>query len=212
MSLPVIILGGGGHAKVLIEALRASGVTILGITDADTAKRNTSVMGIRILGDDAEVEHHAPESVLLVNGLGSIERPTARAAIFDAFVARGYSFATVVHPSAVVASDVRMDQGVQIMAGAVIQPGCTIGANTIVNTNVTVDHDCNLAGHVHLAPGTVLSGGVTVGEATHVGAGTTVIQGVRLGARVLIGAGSLVTQDIPDGVTAYGTPAKVVKK
>jgi len=98
------------------------------------------------------------------------------------------------------------------MAGAVIQPGCAIGANTVVNTHTTVDHDCNLAGHVHLAPGAVLSGGVTVGEATHVGAGTTIIQGVRLGARVLIGAGSLVTQDMPDGVTAYGIPAKVVKK
>lgn len=212
MNLPVIILGGGGHAKVLIEALRASGVTILGITDSDPAKQNTSVMGIPVLGDDAEVERHAPENVLLVNGLGSVEQPTVRAAIFDAFVARGYSFATVVHPSAVVASDMRMDKGVQIMAGAVIQPGCAIGANTVVNTHTTVDHDCNLAGHVHLAPGAVLSGGVTVGEATHVGAGTTIIQGVRLGARVLIGAGSLVTQDMPDGVTAYGIPAKVVKK
>jgi len=211
MNLPVIILGGGGHAKVLIEALRVAGVTILGIADADPAKRNTFVMGIAVLGDDTVLERHAPGSVLLVNGLGSVERPTKRAVIFDAFVAKGYSFATVIHPSAVIAADVTMEQGVQVMAGAVIQPGCDIGANTIVNTRVTVDHDCNLAKHVHLAPGVVLSGDVTVGEGTHIGAGATIIQGIRVGARVLIGAGSLVTKNMPDGVAAYGVPATVVK-
>jgi len=211
VKLPVIILGGGGHAKVLIEALRAAGVTMLGITDADPAQRDTSVLGIPVLGDDTVVGRHAPGSILLVNGLGSVERPTKRAAIFDAFVARGYSFAAVIHLSAVVAADVTLGQGVQIMAGAVVQTGCAVGADTIVNTRVAVDHDCNLARHVHLAPGVVLSGNVTVGEGTHVGVGATVIHGIHIGAGVLIGAGSLVTRDLPDGVTAYGLPAKVVQ-
>jgi UDP-perosamine 4-acetyltransferase len=212
MSRPVIIIGGGGHAKVLVEALRASSVAMLGITDADPAKHGTSVLGAAVLGGDDVLERHAPGTVLLVNGLGSVARPAARAALFDALKAKGYVFATVVHPSAVVASDAVLGEGAQVMAGAVIQPGCTIGENVVINTRAAVDHDCFIGPHVHVAPGVTLSGGVRIGGGSHIGTGAAVVQGVTIGKRCLVAAGAVVIADVAEGATVGGVPAKEVRQ
>ncbi len=211
MSLPIIILGGGGHAKVLTDALRVRGITILGITDADPAKHGSSVLGIPLLGNDTEVERYAPGSVQLVNGIGSVGRPTARAFLFDTFKTKGYTFATVVHPSAVVADDAVLGEGVQVMAGAVVQPGTIIGKNSIVNTRGSVDHDCLIGEHVHIAPGVTPSGGVRVGSGSFIGAGATVIHGVMVGADCLVAAGSVVLSDIRDKATVMGVPAREIE-
>ena len=209
MSLPVIILGGGGHAKVLIETLRSSGIAILGITDADPEKYNNSVLGIPVLGDDSVVNQHSPESVHLVNGVGSVSITHKRSTLFERFKHLGYSFATVVHPSAIIASDAVLGEGAQVMAGAVIQPGSSLGADTIVNTNATVDHDCEIGSHVHLSPGVTLSGGVRIGMGTHVGTGATVIQAIVIGTNCLVAAGSVVISNIDDGSTVAGVPARI---
>jgi UDP-perosamine 4-acetyltransferase len=208
MNLPVIILGGGGHAKVLIEALKTSKRTILGITDADPAKHNMLIMGIPVLGDDGAVLHHLPGSIRLVNGMGSVNVPRARTALFEKFKSKGYAFVTVVHPSAVIASDVALGEGAQIMAGAVIQPGSTIGMNTIVNTKASVDHDCSIGDHVHISPGVTLSGDIRVADEVHLGTGATVIQGIRIGRNSLIGAGSVVVTDVPENTEYAGVPAR----
>ncbi|GFO66060.1 acetyltransferase [Geomonas paludis] len=210
MSDPVLILGAGGHAKVLVEALLADGALIAGILDADPARLGDSLLGVPVIGDDNTAEDFPMDAVQLVNGIGSVGLPDVRKSIFDRFTARGYRFATVVHPSAVVASDVELGTGVQIMAGAVLQPGCHIGSNVIINTRASVDHDCTVGDHSHLAPGVTLSGGVTVGSGCHVGTGATVIQGVRIGDGSVVGAGAVVTKDVKAGVTVVGVPAKVV--
>jgi sugar O-acyltransferase (sialic acid O-acetyltransferase NeuD family) len=212
MNLPVLIIGGGGHAKVLIEALRLRSVTILGIIDADYSKIGTEVSGIRVIGDDSVLSAHTPEALHLVNGIGSVHVPKLRMTVFEKCKATGFTFATVIHPSAVVASDVVLDEGAQIMAGAVIQPGCTIGSNTIVNTNASVDHDCVIGNHVHLSPGVTLSGGVTIGDTVHVGSGATVIQGVTIGKNSFVGAGSVVVTNIPGNAEVMGVPAKKLIK
>lgn len=209
MNLPVIILGGGGHAKVLIEALRTANIIIVGITDADPAKQGTTLMEVAVLGDDSIVRQHAPGAVRLVNGLGSVSRPAPRAALFEAFTSEGFSFATVIHPRAVVASDATIAEGAQIMAGAVIQPGARIGRNSIVNTGAIVDHDCMIGDHAHLSPGAVLSGGVRIGNNTHVGTGATVIQGITIGTGCLVAAGAVVISNVPDGATVMGVPARI---
>jgi UDP-perosamine 4-acetyltransferase len=143
-----------------------------------------------------------------VNGLGSVESTAKRAALFQRFKGKGYRFATVVHPSAVVAGDVVLEEGVQVMAGAVIQPGTRVGENTIVNTGAIVDHDCALASHVHVAPGAVLSGGVSIGEGTHVGTGAKIIQGVRVGSHSLVAAGAVVVDPVGERARVFGVPAR----
>lgn len=212
MSLPVLVVGGGGHAKVLIEALRLRSMTILGIIDTDTAKIGTEVAGIRVIGDDKAISGYKPETLLIVNGIGSVHLPKMRTDVFEKFKAKGFTFATIIHPSAVVASDVILGEGAQIMAGVVIQPGCVIGANVIVNTRASIDHDCLIEDHVHIAPGVTLSGGVKVGNGVHIGTGATIIQGVAIGKNSVIGAGSVVTGNIESDTEVMGVPAKKIVK
>ncbi len=211
MNPPVIIIGAGGHAKVLIEALRLRSVRILGITDPDPTKTGTEILGVRVMGDDTVIGGYSAGSLHLVNGLGSVDIPKRRKDVFETFKAKGFAFATVVHPSAVVASDVVLGEGAQVMAGAVIQPGSRIGRNSIVNTNASVDHDCVIGDHVHLAPGVTLSGSVRIGDCVHVGTGATIIQEVTIGPDSVIGAGSVVLTDVSEKTQFIGVPARRTK-
>ncbi|HUJ19462.1 MAG TPA: acetyltransferase [Nitrospirota bacterium] len=212
MTQPVIILGAGGHAKVLIDTLLRMGVQLSGITDPDHAKHGSSVLGVRVLGGDEVLLSNGPEMVRLANGVGSIGESAGRRRLFERFKARGYGFMNVVHPSAVIGAEVLLSEGVQVMAGVVIQSGTTIGRNTIINTRASVDHDCSIGDHVHIAPGVTLSGGVSVEEGSHIGTGATVVQGIRIGRNSIVGAGSVVLTDVPEGVTVWGVPGKVVQQ
>lgn len=211
MTTPVLVLGAGGHAKVLVEALLAGAAVVAGIVDADPKLNGMQLLGVPVLGGDELIETFPPSEILLVNGIGSVGLPVRRRELFELFKNRGYRFATVVHPSAIIASDVELEEGAQIMAGAVIQPGSRIGSNAVINTRVSVDHDCSIGAHTHIAPGVTLSGAVTVGASSHVGTGATVIQGVTIGSHSVIGAGTLVLKDVPSSVTVVGVPARVVK-
>jgi sugar O-acyltransferase (sialic acid O-acetyltransferase NeuD family) len=194
MSLPVIIVGGGGHAKVLIEALKLQGIKIHGIADP-AHKTGETLSGIGFLGDDTVILEHSTQNILLVNGVGTIKVTQARRNIFESFKAKGYSFQQVIHPKTIIASDTVLGEGVQIMAGAIIQPGSQIGDNTIINTKASVDHDCKIGAHVHLAPGVTLSGNVTIGSGCHIGTSSIVVQGITIEADSFIRSGKLVIQN-----------------
>jgi UDP-perosamine 4-acetyltransferase len=208
MSLPVIIMGAGGHAKVLIEALLQSGKVIAGIVDSDFALVDTKVLGVPVLGGDNMVNGFSPSEVKLVNGLGSVGLPFKRQQLFERFKSMGYDFATVVHPSAVVASDVELGEGAQVMAGVVIQPGSRIGKNVIINTRASIDHDSRIGDNSHIAPGVTLSGNVLVGESSHIGTGATVIQGINTGTGSFVAAGAVVVRDVAAHSAVYGIPAR----
>lgn len=210
MTRPVIILGAGGHAKVLISALRLQSVPMLGATDADGGKRGQLLLDVPVLGDDEEIMKHGAETIFLVNGVGAVRVDPLRSLLFERFSGRGYKFVNVIHPSAVVCADATIAEGAQVMAGVVIQPGCNIGKNAVINTGATVDHDCYIGDHVHIAPGVTLSGGVRVGEGSHVGVGATVIQGVTIGRTCTVAAGAVVVRNVPDGATVAGVPAKEI--
>jgi len=212
MILPIVLLGAGGHAKVLIEALMASSAVITGIVDKDPSLVGTTVLGVPVIGTDDILMELSPSEIRLVNGIGSIGHPRTRANLFDIFKDRGYTFATVIHPSAIVASDTLLDEGAQLMAGSVIQPGSHIGYNTIINTRASIDHDCIIGEHTHIAPGVTLSGNVTIGAKSHIGTGATVIQGISIGDKCIVGAGALVLNDVQSGITVMGVPAKKVNR
>jgi sugar O-acyltransferase (sialic acid O-acetyltransferase NeuD family) len=204
-NLPVIVVGGGGHAKVVANALLLQHQTVLGFVDVNPAA--PPMLGIINLGNDDKVFDYSPDLVRLVNGVGSIKSTALRQTIYEKFVAKQYSFETVIHPNAVVSLGVEVGAGVQIMAGAVIQPGSSLGINAIVNTGACVDHDCVIEAHAHIAPGATLSGGVHVGKGSQIGTGATIIQGIKIGASSIVGAGAVVIRDVPDGVTVAGVPA-----
>ncbi|MGE5505910.1 MAG: acetyltransferase [Actinomycetota bacterium] len=205
---PVVVIGAGGHAKVVIETLRAAGQQVTAALDADPARHGTLVHGVPIAGGDEWLDGRDAASVLLANGIGSTGKPGPRARVFDALKGKGFAFVTVVHPAAVLASDVVLEEGAQVMAGAVLQVGCRIGANAVVNTGAVVDHDCLIGRHAHVAPGAVLSGSVVVGEGAHIGTGAAVIQGVSIGAGAVVGAGAAVVADVPAQALAVGVPAR----
>lgn len=207
MHTPVILLGAGGHAKVLIEVLRLTKRKITGILTAKEKEIGGWVGGIPILGDDRYMDRYRPGEIELVNGIGSAKNPELRMEVFNRYRAKGFRFPTLIHPSAIIAQDFIGGEGVQVMAGCIIQPGCTVGDNVILNTRVSVDHDSQIGAHCHLAPGVVLSGNVRVGDATHIGTGTSVIQGIKIGTACFIAAGSIVTKDITDHQSVRGNPA-----
>jgi len=212
MNLPLIVLGAGGHTKVVIDILLLKGCQVLGIVDRDPDKVGHKISGISVVGDDGVVRKYVAGAVELVNGIGSVSSTSRRFDIYKKFKTEGYSFANVIHPSAVISRDVQLGEGVQIMAGAVVQPGCKIGNNVLINTGVCVDHDCTIGDHVHLAPGVVLSGAVNVGASSHIGTSATIIQGVAIGESAVIAAGAVVIEDIAAGITVAGVPAKAVSK
>lgn len=208
MNGAILILGAGGHAKVLLDALLAGGFAPLGLLDRDATRVGGEVLGCPVLGTDAALDGFDPRETLLVNGLGSTRHAGARAALFMRMREQGYRFLSVIHPAAVVATSASLGQGVQIMAGAVVQAGAVLGDNVILNTGARLDHDCRLGDHAHVAPGATVCGGVRIGPRTHLGSGATVIEGTTIGKDCLIGAGAVVVRDVPDGVTALGMPAR----
>jgi sugar O-acyltransferase (sialic acid O-acetyltransferase NeuD family) len=210
MTLPVIIVGAGGHARVCIDALRAAGRDVKGMLTPEEPLRGKVIHGIPVLGDDDRIDLYRPSEVEVVNGIGSVGDPSRRVQVYMKMKNKGFCFAAVIHPSAVISDDVSVGEGVQVMAGAVIQAGCRIGDNVIINTGAIVDHDCHIGDHAHLATGAVLSGGVRVGPRTHIGTGASVIQGVTIGGSVLVAAGSAVVRGVPDNVQVRGVPAEIM--
>ncbi|WP_342473022.1 acetyltransferase [Metasolibacillus sp. FSL H7-0170] len=207
MNKPLIVIGNGGHASVLTEILLTQGEKIIGFT---APKKEKNLFSIQYLGTDETILNYIPEDIGLVMGLGMIQPLSVRQWMFHHYVNRGYQFKTVIHPSAIIAPSVTVGQGVQIMAGAIIQTNSVIADNSIINTGALLDHDCKIDQHVHIAPGSILSGNVHIQEGTHIGTGVTVIQGIEIGANCLIGAGAVVVKNITSGMKAIGVPAKEV--
>ncbi len=208
----IILLGAGGHAKVLLDMILEQDMNIIGIFDNSTAQLGGGVFKIPVIGTDDDIKNYSPEKIELINGIGSVGVMNLRCKIFNKFKSLGYSFRHVIHKNSIISSRVKISEGVQIMAGAVINAGSAIGENSIINTKTSIDHDCKIGSHVHIAPGCTLSGNVKIGEKSHIGTGSSIIQGISIGKNVLIGAGSVVVNDIPDNVKVYGVPARIIKK
>ncbi|MGI5887115.1 MAG: acetyltransferase [Syntrophomonadaceae bacterium] len=209
---PIIIIGTGGHAKVLIDTLKSQSANIIGVTNPAPELYGKDIMGIPIIGDDESILQYGINDIVLVNGIGMASNFSRRMEIYDTFKKRGYIISKVIHSSAVISPEACLAEGVQVMAGAIIQALATIGINTIINTKASVDHDCKIGNHCHVAPGATISGGVTIEDNVFVGAGAVIIQGIHIGASCTVGAGTVVTENVMEGTTVVGSPARVVNK
>lgn len=200
-----VIVGGGGHARVVASTLRRLGEPILGFTDPDG--KATLGGDIEHLGGDEILNEKEPSEVVLTMGMGSVRDTRHRASLFTEQVQYGFRFPPLIHPDAVLASEATVEAGAQVMAGSVIQPGALLGENVIVNTNASVDHDCQIGAHSHVAPGATLSGEVVLDSQVHVGTGASIIQGVKIGKNSVVGAGAVVIKDVPPETVVVGVPA-----
>ncbi len=202
----VIIIGGGGHARVLYDILRMNSFSVMGYAD----RHPKEDFDLKYLGDDqAIVNKYDPQQVRLVNGVGSIKQPVQHQEIYERFRNLGYRFCAVVHSQSIVSSYAQYGEGTQIIGGCVINAGTVIEENVVINTSASVDHDCFIRAHSHIAPGVIISGAVKIGRGCHIGCGATIIQGVSIGDGVIVGAGTLVLKNIQSGRTVWGVPGKV---
>lgn len=203
---PIWVVGSGGHAKVIIDTLRAAGTyEVAGLLDDDPRRLGASVLGIAVR------DRASPESVArlgIEHAILAVGANRARAEIASR-LAGLVSWAVAIHPRAYLAPGVRIGAGTVVFAGAVVQPDSTIGTHVILNTSSSVDHDCVIGNFAHVAPGVHLAGGVAIGEGSLLGIGGNVLPGCSIGPWVTIGAGALVVQDVPGGVTAKGVPARL---
>ncbi len=195
------LFGASGHGKVIKEILNANGVKVEAFVDDNP---NVNECGGRPVLHDAT----GLSPMIVSIGVNRI-----RKMIVERLKSNNpaIEFKSAIHPSAVISPSAKIGEGTVVMAGAVINADAVIGNHCIVNTGATVDHDCMVEDYCHVAPGVHISGGTHVGEGTWVGVGSSVIQCLNIGKNCMIGAGSVVVKDIPDNVTAFGCPAKVIK-
>jgi UDP-perosamine 4-acetyltransferase len=208
----VIGLGAGGHARVILDILRAMNqYHVIGLLDPGCV--GASVGGVQVLGGDELLSRLRAESITSAFiGVGGVGSNTKRIVLFEKVQAAGFELVKAIHPSAIIAVDVKLGQGVTIMAGVIINPDAQIGDNVIINTGAIVEHDCEIASHAHISPGAILCGGVLVGRGAYVGAGATVRQGITIGDNALIGAGAVVVKDVPSHTVVVGVPARPVQE
>jgi UDP-perosamine 4-acetyltransferase len=204
----LVLMGGGPHAKVVLETLRAAGLyEVAGVLEPGAAAR--SLLGAPVLGGDDVLPRLRTEGVthaIVTVGDNSLRRRLAARA-----QAAGLELAQAIHPRAAISPTARLAPGVVVMAGAVINAEATVGPLAIVNTGAVVDHDCRLDEAVHVGPGCALAGGVRVGLGAFLGAGVSAIPQVGVGRWAIVGAGAAVVRDIPDLAVAYGAPARVAR-
>jgi sugar O-acyltransferase (sialic acid O-acetyltransferase NeuD family) len=211
----LLMVGGGGHARVLQEVLLEAGHELAGYvapSDAGLALVAPVEGGALERFTDEQVLALNPESVLLINGLGSSGDLTLRASVFEKFKAAGFNFLQTTAVTSHVSESATLVEGVQVMHMAVVHSDAKVDDNTIVNTGAIVEHHNVIGAHCHIAIGAVLAGNVTIGDRTHIGANATVLQGVTIGSNCIIGAGAVVLNDVPDGHIAVGVPAVAKKR
>lgn len=210
MKKSCVILGGGGHAKAVIEALRAEGrIDVVAIVDANESRKGEQVLGVPIVGDDSALPSVLASGVTLaVSGIGGVKNNGPRKRTMESAVTVGFTPAGVVHPSAVVSPSARLSPSAQVLAGAIVGPEAIVGDGVIINTRAVVEHDCHVEEFAHVATGAVLAGTVTIEALAHVGAGATVRQDLRIGRGAVVGAGAVVIQDVEPGQVVVGVPAR----
>lgn len=208
----LLLIGGGGHCLAVADSASRMGVwDKIGIIDN---KRAEALAGFPVVGKDEDL------AVLFAEGwqeafvsLGSVktEDVVLRELRYKTTKQIGFSFPAILDPTAVIATDAVIEDGVYVGKCAVVNSNAYIGECAIINTGAIIEHNCQVGEFCHISPGAVLCGHVCVGEGTHIGAGSVVRQELTIGRNVLIGMGSVVVKDISDAVKAYGNPCKEVE-
>jgi sugar O-acyltransferase (sialic acid O-acetyltransferase NeuD family) len=190
------LYGANGHAKVIIDILRANKEPVEALFDDNPLL--LSLLGYPVL---SPTKVRGP--LIISIGSNKIRKRIAESLSLD--------FGIAIHPSSIISDYSTIDAGSVIMQGAIVQSCTSIGKHCIINTGASVDHDCTIGDYAHISPHATLCGNVTIGEGAWIGAGAVVIPGVKIGRWSVIGAGSVVTKDLPDNVLAVGNRCKIIK-
>lgn len=201
-----IILGYSGHAYVVLDAAKQAGLSVLGYTEKQEQVLNP--YALHYLGFEGSHDfEYWNKGYKFIPGMGG---NMIRARISDLLTSKDEQMQSVMHPKAIIASQVTIDEGTFIAAGAMINPLVHIGKAVIINTGAIVEHECSIGDFSHVAPGAVLAGNVHVGRSSFIGANAVIKEGVRIGDGAVVGAGSVVLKDVGDNHKIVGNPGKVL--
>lgn len=211
MPLPIVLIGGGGHARVVADIIELIGAyCIIGFTEL----RQECLLArksLPYLGNDEVLPELVRKGITnAAIGVAGFKN-NLRRNLYSRCLNLGFDLPTLCHPGAILARSALIGGGTVVMASSIINPGVIINENVIINTGAIIEHDCRIGHSAQIGPGAVLCGNVTVGEEAFIGAGACIIQGVNVGAGSFIGAGAVVTKDVPPGVTVAGNPARIIK-
>lgn len=202
----IIFLGGGGHAQSLIPLVlhEVQNINILGYVDIIN---HGNIHGVQYLGNDDMI--HTKPTAKIINCIGSTEKSNLRHKIYLKYQDKIIGFQS---NKANIYNRNTIHKSVQIMPGAIINPGVQIMPNVIINSGAIIEHNCKIGTSTHIAPGAVLCGNVIIGDQCHIGANVTILQNISIAPNTIIGANSLVTKNITESGTYYGVPVKLIKK
>ena len=208
-----VVLGGGGHARVVLDCLLGSGVAApFAMLDSNASLWGTTVLGVPILGGDERLEELKGRGVThFVVGVGSVGDNRSRARLFDKAVGCGLEPLIIRHPSSICSTWAGVGAGSVLFPGAVVNAGASLGKNVIVNSGAIVEHDCRVGDHGHVASRACLCSTVSIGDYAHIGAGATVRQCLAIGAGAIVAAGAVVIREVPAWTVVGGVPARVLK-
>lgn len=202
MSERIIIIGGGGHAKVVIDCILSAGDLVVGILD-DALEVGSEVLGLPVLGKVDEWQDYKDHKFVVAIGNNEIRRAISERISAD--------FYTAIHPTATLSRFATVGAGSVVMPRAVINAGASVGNHCIVNTSAVIEHDCVVSDFAHISPSAALAGNVRIGEGTHIGIGASVRNNITVCPGVTVGAGATVVKNITEMGTYAGVPARRIK-
>lgn len=206
-----VIIGAGGHGRVVLDILRAGGeFTPAAMLDANASLHNTSINGVPVIGSVNLLPKLAAQRIR--HAIVAIGDNRVRASYAQLVLQANLELVNAIHPSAIVSSTAKVGLNVVIAAGAIVSTDAHLADSAVVNTGAIVDHECRVGRAVHISPGVVLAGRVHVEEGAFIGIGARVIPCMRIGGHATVGAGAVVIEDVPPHATVVGVPARVVKR
>lgn len=197
--MKLVIIGAGGHAKVAVETAQLAGWEVVGFADDNP---NVALLDFPYLGKPNDIKPTEDIHLILAIGSNSVRKK------MDLALSDRFSWATIIHPRAIISSRAKLREGTVVFAGAVIQADTMIGRHCIVNSSASIDHDCKIADYCHIAPNAVLAGGVTLEDGVFIGAGSVVTPSRHIGAWSILGAGGVAVNNLTANETFMGIPAK----
>lgn len=202
----VIVIGSGGHAKVILDIIEKSNDKVIGILDKNRMK-GEMILGYPVLGSETEdKEKFRDDKTCFIIGIGNNEKRKKEAELLK------LPWYTAIHPSVQIGKSVEIGEGTVIMANAVINPDVKIGSHCIINTAACIDHDVVIGNYTHISPNAAIAGKSSIGEECHIGIGSSVIDNISICSGVKTGAGAVVPEDISVPGVYVGVPARMVRK
>lgn len=209
----VIIIGAGGHAKMVAECVDNKKYEIVGFLDKDTSLVGKLINGIPIIGADGDPSYWMNKGITgCIIGIGHVGKYVLRNKLFERYKNAGFHMINAIHPESIISPNAVIKEGAVVLPGAVINSNAYVGENSIINSKSVIEHDVVINNGVHIAPGSIVSGGAQIGENTLIGAGSIVIQMINIGKETIVGAGTVVIKDVPSNVLVVGNPVRVVRE